>query len=483
MKQFFINQLFMIAAGEWRYWLRSYLVIGAAGLFALLLVATSLLTALRMEAESHARAHQQQEAEDTFLSQPDRHPHRMVHYGHYAFRKPAPLALFDPGLDSITGQSIFLEGHRQNSAMFAESGASADLGGLSLLTPALVYQLFAPLLIIILGHSAIVREREARALGPLLAQGISSYTIILGKALAILSFVLLLLMPMLFSSLIALAKGESALAIVSLVGAYFAYSAVWAVLTLLVSALLYKRSNVLATLAAFWLAIALVLPSIMVDLVVHREPIAGKIETDLEMFSEKRKLGDGHNASDPAFAKLRADLLKQYNVERIEDLPINYRGIVAVNAEQKLTEVLNRFASKRMDGETRQAKRLSEYAWITPTFAIAAASRAISGTDLEHYHRFLKDAENLRFDFVQGLNQAHVEKLSYQDDINRNKDEASWLRARVDAENWKVLDTYVFEPSDAPTRMARASQSIAILIVWFSAGLGGLFWSARRLKP
>jgi len=120
----------------------------------------------------------------------------MVHYGHYLFRAPAPLAIFDPGLDAVTGQSIFLEGHRQNTAMFAESSASADFGGLARLTPALIYQLFAPLLIILLGHGALVRERESAVLAPLLALGVSGRTLIAGKVLALLSFTGLLLIPL-----------------------------------------------------------------------------------------------------------------------------------------------------------------------------------------------------------------------------------------------------------------------------------------------
>ena len=478
-----MKQVMLIVAEEWRYWLRSYIAIGGVGLFVLLITATSLLSILRMEVESSARADQQREAEETFFAQPDRHPHRMVHYGHYAFRSPAPLSLFDPGLDSVTGQSIFLEGHRENSAMFAESGASADLGGLSWLTPALIYQLFAPLLIVLLGHSAIVREREAKALAPLLAQGVGAYPIIFGKAVAILFFVLLLLIPMLISSLFVLTKGEKVLAILPLIGTYFIYLSIWALLTLYVSVVLKKRSNILATLSALWLGITLVLPSIAVDIAIQRVPLAGKIETDLALLNEKHKLGDGHNANDPAFAKLRADLLKQYGVERVEDLPINFRGVVATAGEQKLTELLNRYATARMEGEIRQAKSLSEHAWLTPALAIANASRAISGTDLAHYHRFLKDAEMLRFNFVQGLNKAHVEHLSYKDDINRNKDEASWLRARVDSANWRVLDTYVFEPDSAVTRVARASQPITILMAWFFAILIGLLWSARSLEP
>ena len=478
-----MKQFLLIAVAEWRFWLRSHLMIGGAGIFALLLIFTSVLTAVRMESESHLRTHQQQTAEATFLAQPDRHPHRMVHYGHYVFRNPTPLAIFDPGLDSVIGQSIFLEGHRQNSAMFAESGASADFGGFSWLTPALIYQLFAPLLLILIGHGAIAREREARTLGPLLAQGVNGYTIFLGKGLAIISFVLVLLVPMLFTGVSAIADGEPATSIMFLVVSYFIYLVMWAGLTLFVSATMFKRSNILATLTALWLSICLVIPSILVDIVNHQEPIKGKIETDLAMLVDVRKLGDGHNANDPAFVQLKQNLLEQYNVDRIEDLPVNFRGVVAKNSERKLTEVMNRYAIARMLGEARQADRLSSFTWVTPALAIANASRAISGTDLAHYHRFLNEAEELRFDFIQGLNEAHTEKLSYRDDINRNKDEASRLQARVDASNWEVLNAFVFKAASASERIARASNAVSILVAWSIAILVGLIWSARRLQP
>lgn len=477
-----MRQLMLIVGNEWRYWLSSYLALAAVGLFTILLLLTSLLTAVRMESERHTRAHHQNEAEETFLAQPDRHPHRMVHYGHYIFREPAPLAVFDSGLDTLTGQSIFLEGHRQNSAMFAESGASADLGGLSLLTPALMYQLFAPLLIILLGHSALVREREAGVLVPLLAQGISNRTLILGKVLALLFFSVLLLIPLFINGLVAVFNGESYLPVLLLVFTYLSYLSVWTVLTLFVSVILRERSTVLAMLCATWFATTLVLPSIAVNVSVRNTPLAGKIETDLTMLKELRKLGDGHNANDPAFSKLRADFLKKHEVEKIEDLPINYRGIVAADAEQKLTDVLNHHADKRMEAETRQAKSVFNHGWLSPTIAIASASRAISGTDLEHYHRFMREAEKIRYEFVQGLNRAHVEKLSYQDDINRNKNEESSLRARVSADNWQVLSAYRFKPAKFSERLGNSKYSLIMLIAWLSISCIALMSFSGRLK-
>ena len=273
----------IVARDEWRYWRRSKLALAVVALFVAILVSVSSLTTLRVQAELHEREHHQDESEQTFLSQPARHPHRMVHYGHYLFRTPMPLAVFDPGLDSVTGQTMFLEGHRQNTATFSASGSSADLGGLSWLTPALMYQVFAPLLIIVLGHGAIVREREAGALASLLAQGLSGRTLFAGKALALFMFVLLLLGPLTVSVLVARSSGEQLLTAASLFGVYLLYLSIWIGLTLLGSSMWQKRSSVIASLAACWLALTLVLPAIAVSVTARAAPLAGQIETEINI--------------------------------------------------------------------------------------------------------------------------------------------------------------------------------------------------------
>ena len=475
--------VFTIVGAEWRYWQRSRLALGGALLLAGLLIATTVLTTLRMQGEAADRAHHQAEAEAAFLSQPARHPHRMVHYGHYVFRTPTPLSLFDPGLDAVTGQSIFLEGHRQNTAMFAASGASADLGGFSWLSPAMVYQLFAPLLVILLGHGQIAREREAATLATLLAQGTPGRVLLAGKALALLSVVVLLLVPLAISAGLAVRAGEQALAAWALFGAYLLYLVIWAALALLASALLRRRSAVLATLVTLWIALILVLPAVAASWASNAAPMVGKLETDLAMLSDLRKLGDGHNANDPAFAQLRADLLAKHGVQRVEDLPVNLRGVVAQVGEQKLTETLNRYARAQAAAETRQAAVLANQGWFTPFLAVAEASRVVVGTDLAHHHRFLQEAEALRYAFVQGLNKVHAEKLAYSDDVRRSGDASAEERTRVDATNWQLLDRFRFEPDAAGSRIARAGPQWLMLCAWCVILVGTGFWAGGRLKP
>ena len=477
-----MSRLLTIALAEWRLWLRSRLAFGALLVFALLLAATSVLTALRMSEAHHARAHQQAVAEATFYSQPDRHPHRMVHYGHYVFRVPPPLSIIDPGVDPVTGQAMFLEGHRQNTAMFASARAGAELGGFEDLTTALVYQVFLPLLLIAIGHGLVIREREENTLVPLLAQGVTGTQLYAAKWIALAAACLALLLPLAVMCAVAVGRGAEPLASAGVMGLYALYLLVWCSLVLLVSSFIRSRSLALGVLAVLWLGTALIVPRIGVESASSILPVPGKIETDLGMGPELREVGDGHNASAPQFRQLQANLLAQYGVTRVEDLPVNFRGVVAEAAEADLTEVMNRHAEGRMALEADQARLAASFGWLSPVVAVAAGSRALAGTDLATHHRFLREAEAVRFDFVQGLNRVHVEQLAYSDDINRSIDDEASNRTRMSAENWDVLDGFAFQPAATGERLARAGTPAAMLFAWLVmlTTIGAL--AARRVR-
>ena len=136
-----------------------------------------------------------------------------------------------------------------------------------------------------------------------------------------------------------------------------------------------------------------------------------------------------------------------------------------------------------MASETAQAELVAKFGWLSPYVAISTASRTIAGTDLATHHRFLREAEGVRYDFVQSLNKAHVEELDYQADLNRNNGEEGWRRARISAQNWQVLDDFAFAPDPADMRVKRASGGLLALLLWLGVLLGSGLLAARRLKP
>ncbi|MEO1035720.1 MAG: DUF3526 domain-containing protein [Pseudomonadota bacterium] len=458
-----------IVAEEWRYWSRSRLAVSATGLLLVVIVAAVISTVSRVQSESDARRSMQIAAEETFLAQPDRHPHRMVHYGHYVFRTPAPLAVIDPGVDPLTGTVMFLEGHRQNTATFPAAYTAPQVAGFEYLTPAFTYQVLVPLVLVVVGFSIVSRERELQTDVQLTAQGLGSQALWTGKSLALLSLSVLLLLPLAAGALFALSRGASAFAALVLIGGYFAYLAFWSFAIVGISARTKSSAMALLVSCIAWIAIAVVMPRLVSDLTGALSPVTGKIESDFALIEAMRDVGDGHNAADPAFDQLRANLFAEYGVDKAEDLPVNLRGIVAEAAETELTKVLNEFSDARMQEEQAQAALARRGALLSPMLALRNASMQTVGSDLGNYHRFLHEAEAARFEFVQGLNRAHISELSYIDDINRNKDEASGIRARISADNWRVLQTFDFQPAPAGERIRTASVGLLLLLLWCAA--------------
>ncbi|MFK8031622.1 MAG: DUF3526 domain-containing protein [Gammaproteobacteria bacterium] len=477
-----MNKVLRIAVEEWRFWFRSRLAVSATLLLLIVVTAAVISTVSRVQSEADARQSMQSAAEEAFLSQPDRHPHRMVHYGHYVFRKPAPLAVIDPGVDPLTGTVMFLEGHRQNSATFPAAYSAPRVAGFEFLTPAFAYQVLVPLVLIVVGFSIIARERELHTNVQLTTQGISSRTLWMGKSLALLALSALMVLPLAAGSLFALVRGESFSIVAILIVAYFLYLAFWSFAVVGISARVKTASMSLLWCCIAWVAVTLLVPRVASDLASTLTPVAGKIRTDLALIEEMRSVGDGHNAADPAFDSLKARVLDQYGVENVEELPVNMRGLVAEASEEKLTKVLNRFAAQRMQEETKQSQLLRGAAFFSPMLAIRNASMQTVGSGLDNHHRFLREAEHARYEFVQGLNRAHVSELSYIDDINRNNDDASGKRARISSDNWRVLQSFDFQPAPSAQRIQSAGFGNVLLILWCLVSAALSYLGVRRTE-
>lgn len=474
-----MSAISQVTRDEWRFWHRTKLAATILVIGTLLTIVSAVVNTIEMEHTSHEREHLQQTSETQFLEQPDRHPHRMVHYGHYVFRTPSPLSMIEPGVDSFTGTSIFLEGHRQNSAMFSDQRQASGMTRFSSLTPSFLLQVLVPLFIILIGYASVTREKEAGTLHIMITQGVNLWHLLLGKYLALLSSGLLMLMPLVIAAIWATFTGESLLITSSFVTGYILYILVWSGIVLTVSALSNKNSVSFTALIGLWILFCILIPRIGSSSAAAIAPSLGKLEADFSVLEELRKLGDGHNSADPAFEQLKKHLFTKYNVDKVEDLPINFRGTVAQYSEEKLTKVLNKFAEQRMQEELSQAQIARQFGWLTPTTAIRSFSMIIAGTSLETHHRFLREAEILRFDFVQSLNKVHQDTLSYQADINRHKNDKA---ARVNAENWQVLSSFSFKPDAATTRLSRSVPFGFQLILWASLVGFTLRFAVRRIS-
>ena len=111
-------------------------------------------------------------------------PHRAAHFGSYAFKETTILNSIDEGVNSVTGNVLRLEGHKQNDVMFSEASQSLMISKMGKLKPSLLFQFLIPLFLIFLSFNSYSKERESGRLKLILIQGISLKSLIFQKYLA-----------------------------------------------------------------------------------------------------------------------------------------------------------------------------------------------------------------------------------------------------------------------------------------------------------
>lgn len=429
------------------------------------------------------RAAQQIETDELFEAQPARHPHRMVHYGTYVYRPVSALAAFDPGVDPFAGTTLYLEGHRQNSATFGAVRENSSLMRFGQLTPAFVLQTLAPLLLIFLGFSMVSRERESGVLRQLRTHGARAHEILLGKGLALALVAFTAFVPALVALLwigVSAPAEAAAAALIAMGGAL--YLMVWVALIIAASALMKSSRASLVALVAAWALIAVMAPRGAAELAARLAPMPTRAETDLRLAAELRQMGDSHNPNDPFFNAFRARLLSEHGVTRVEDLPFNYRGALSTEGEALTSQLFDRYFTETAAVQRAQAAILTQASIISPALASRRVSMAGAGADLETHLRFLQQSEAYRFDVIQRLNAMHKDMLTFMDDSARSRDAEAERRTRIAAENWATLPDFTFAPTTAAERRAAMAPAFLILLAWLGLGLGLCALGARRLE-
>jgi len=452
----------------------------------LILLALSVVAVLtsiaQRDASDELRARFQAQANAEFEGQPARHPHRMVHYGHFVFRPLPVLAAFDPGVDSFTGNTIFLEGHRQNSANFGDVRQSSLLARFGQLTPAFVLQVLAPLVLVFIGFGAIAREREQGTLRVLAAHGVTARTMLGGKAAALGLVAAIMLAPAAFAmTWLVAASGASALSAFVLLAAYAAYLALWVLGIVIVSSMFANARSSLVALLGVWTLTTILLPRIAPDIALAASPLPTRLETDIAIQRDLRETGDSHDPDDPYFAEFKTGVLKQYGVDDVADLPVNYSGLLAMEGEKLTSSMFDRYAQRQFSEQRQQGQTALAFGLLSPAIALRDLSMAAAGTDLEGHRQFLSQAEAFRFDIVQRLNRLQAEALTFSDDQNRDSDPEAARRVRIDPSHWHDVPEFAYQPAATSAKLRAATPGLLLVLAWLVVLMVAFRFSAHRL--
>lgn len=453
----------------------------------LLLGTAATVGQARFSAESAQQQRYQTLVGEQFATQPDRHPHRVSHYGYLLFRPRAQLGFFDTGLESFAGTSIFLEAHRQNTANFSAASQGGGNDRFGDLTLAIVLQFFLPIFVLAMAGVSITREREAGTLPLLLCQGVSWSDVVWGKWCGTLLLLAAVVMPgaVLAAAWLAFAVDATlardvVLRAAGLVGVHAMFLAACAAIGVAASAWHHTSRAALVTLIAAWFGLWVILPRVLPVVATAVEPVPVRARFDADVEARVMELGDSHNPDDPVFARLRESTLRQYGVARVEDLPFNYSGLVTARSEEATTAAYREHLAQLQAIYQRQQRLVDWAGVVSPYIAVRLASMALSGSDVAHLFEFERQAEDYRYRLIQGLNDLHQNQVTQAQERYGAVVNGAPSRGRIDAAFFERLPE--FEYATPSPGWALATQRGALLggALGLTGVLGLLAWTARR---
>jgi ABC-2 type transport system permease protein len=338
------------------------------------------------------------------------------------------------------------------------------------LSPAFSLQVLLPFMLIFLGSSLMSREKENRQLLFFGGNGVSLSRLLWGKFFALFAVAQLALLPLYVALALSAYHGETGLRCVLLGASYCAYATIICALSLLISTRARSSSQALAMGLSVWCVMTLMLPRIGAQVGSLLAPGPGFIELEIKAEQEVQSLGNFHNPEDPNFVAFRQKILDQYGKSSVEELPVNFGGLVMQEGERRTSDIVARhLASMREKFHAQNAyRRLLN--WINPMMALQTVSMHVSGTDFWHHEDFLLQSESGRFEMIQALNRIHTEQIHFHNDREQ----------RLARETWQGLPraSYV-QPS---LSLEHLLASLLALLAWVMVSLLTLRLTARRLN-
>ena len=427
---------------------------------------------------------------DEWRTQPSRHPHRVAHYGFLVFRPIGPLTVLEPGVLPFTGSTLFLEAHRANLANFSDAAASHGLLRFGDLSPALVLQLFLPLVLIATVAWAVARERETGTRALVLAQGVAPWRVLVAKIAAVNAMTATALVPglgVVWAAILAVGHDfpwppDTSARLLAWTAIHLVYLATVSALATVIAWHCRTARSALVVLISAWMASSVVVPRVLPAVVEAWMPTPSRSAFEAEVAAYARSLGDSHDPDDPAFAAFRRDTLARYGVDRIEDLPVNYAGLVSAFGEELTTRANQTFRDGLNDRYTAQERLASWASLASPYLAVRRASLLTAGVDLDHANDFDRQAEAYRYALIQYLNGLHAHEIASDRDryIAGATDIPVPSRQRLSGDRFQAAPTFSFEP--ATIAEATRQRPIVYLAVlgWALVAVGTVAWWRER---
>jgi ABC-2 type transport system permease protein len=444
----------------------------AAGLLFLLLIAAVAGGVHNQSEIARQHADAQRAERDVWLDKGDMNPHAAAHYGAFVFKPVQPLSAIDPGLDPFVGVFVFLEAHKQQLARHRPIEDATPTRRLGQLTPASAALMLLPLLVVALTFSSFAGERDQGTLRPLLAMGISRWSLLAGKALGAMLPLAAVIVPaaiagaaMVFWNAPADPDAPIGARAIGLGAVYLMHTLIWIGLGLAISARSRTQGAALVALLAIWFANAFIMPSLAMAAAKFIDPSPSAIEFAASIQDEKD--------SWPTWDERVEQVMQRFLDGEFESTmaPANVEVVALLESEADETALYDRRFAELFDRYRRQAATFERAGVMAPTLAARSLSMALAGTDAAHDREFAAAAARYRAAMLATLNGELASSGRFNTfDYTRGRD------------LWEQVPPFDYDVPATGWALRQVSWSTGALAVWLLAVAIAASWSVSSMR-
>jgi ABC-2 type transport system permease protein len=414
----------------------------------------------------HERA--QREERDRWLNKGLMNGHPAMHFGIFVYKPYLPLSALDDGIAPYVGSYMLVEAHEQKLFQDKPAEDRIPMRRIGEMSAAVCLQVLMPLLIILLGFSSFVYERERGTWRQVLSLGVSFRDLCVGKALGVTLPIAMVLTPsaligslaILLHSPVLLDGTPVRLAI--LTATYLLYFLIILTITLSASMLAQSSRQALLALLIFWFANCLMIPRLGTDVAAGLYPDPTSFQVAAQIIKDRLS---NHIKTMP---EIERDLLAQYNAKSPAQIPVNIDGIYLLDEQRVNDKIYGRALSTVYDTYLRQDRVVRWAGVVAPMLAAQSISMALAGSDIATHRHFAEYARVYRTNMETVLNQDTAYHLP------------PGPRGR---ELWEKIPPFDYKPPGLLATLGTTAVSFAVLAAWTFLAVVAIRRAALRMAP
>ncbi|EDM43978.1 hypothetical protein SCB49_10322 [unidentified eubacterium SCB49] len=447
-----------IIKNEWLFLVRSRIFLGISVAFIAILLLSVFLGNYQTQKQAHTHDTAKEHVRQQWVSIDDMNAHSAAHYGTYVFKPSNLLSSLDEGVNSITGNVLKVEGHVQNEITHSEASQMQSISRFGKLKPSLLLQYIVPLLLVFLAFNSVSNEKQSGRFKLLVLQGAKPLQIILSKTVSVwlygvllLTFILGVYGVLTFQNLTSEILTRTLLFFVSYALYYFIISG----LTVFFSARWQNATLALTAMLGIWIIWTIFLPNILMSSAEKWHPLPSRSEFQAAMKEDRAKGIDGHNPADERSEALKQKVLKEYKVDKISDLPINFSGIRLQADEEYGNSVWDKHFGSNRAILKNQKESVQLGGIINPFISLQNTSMGFMASDNLHHQEFLLQVENYRRVFIKMLNDKYTHSKRTAEH-NGNADNAFF----------RSVPDFEYQPTTISAVFSNYVLDLSLLIFW-----------------